>query len=162
MRLLLIDAGIDFEYKRIPLGKWPNIKKELVNEGKHIPCLPYVVTKSGKFYDRVAPLMKRIARDVGKYIPSDSDDEYLADAYSDVYLDWRSKWVNCFYEQKDEKDEQDKNGKVKWVQKFYAEADVEQAKYKYARELESQYSNWNSILGEKGGPYVLGQKVAFV
>lgn len=157
VRLLLEDAGVNFGYERIELEKWPHIKKRLVEEGHYIPTLPYLITKSGKFYDRVTPLMKRISKGLGRYIPSNSDDEYLVDKYSDLYLDWRTKWVNCFYVKSGEKDEETRG--TNWIQCSYVESEVKEAKDKYNKELFTQYSNWNSILGDKGGPYVLGEEV---
>lgn len=133
----MTDAGIDFEYERIPIEKWPGIKKDLMEGGARAPVLPYVVTKSGELYTRVAPLMRTISKSVGKYAPKDAHDEYLVDSYSDLTLDWR----------------------VKWVQRYFVDADTKEVEDAYVKELEWQYSTWNAILGDRNGPYVLGQEV---
>lgn len=134
----MTDAGIDFQYERFPKEKWLIVKKELIEGGSREAILPYMITKSGKLYTRVAPIMRRVSKVLGKYIPKDEYDEYLVDAYSDITLDWRTKWVQRYFIDMDRKD----------VQESYAE------------ELASQYLNWNNILGDRGGPYVFGQEVS--
>lgn len=132
-----MDAGIDFEYKRLAFDEWPVMKKELIAGGVRAPVLPFFVTQSGQVYTRVAPLMRRISKAIGKYIPENADDEYLIDSYSDLTLDWRNNWV----------------------QRYFIDAEKKEAEAVYAKQLERQYSIWNDILGDKDGAYVLGQEV---
>lgn len=136
LRLLLNDAGIKFEYIRLTFSEWPSIKQKLIEDGCRIPTLPYLVTKSGKIYGATAPLLRLISKKLNKYIPKNAEDEYLADAYSDIYLDWMNKWVNVFIS-KDPK----------------ATNDYETT-YR-----DNQQTNWENILSDKGGPYIFGGEV---
>lgn len=137
LRLLLDDADIKFEYIKLAYSEWPPIKQKLVEDGHRIPTLPYLVTKSGKFYAATAPLLRLISKKLNKYIPKDIEDEYLADAYSDIYLDWMSKWVNVYFVNKDPK-----------VVAHY------ETTYR-----DNQQTNWENILSDKGGPYIFGEEV---
>jgi glutathione S-transferase len=138
--LLLEDAGVDFEYKRIDFPDWPSTKQNLIHSGDRIPTLPYLTTKTGNLYGRAAPLMRKISKELGKYIPTNAEDEYLADSYSDLYLDWRTKWIDA----------------------SIFNPNNEKVQETYTKECDFQYANWNNILGDKGGPYVLGQEIAYV
>jgi glutathione S-transferase len=84
--------------------------------------------------------MRRVAKSLGKYIPTDLDDEYLADAYSDVILDWRSKWVDRYYVRTHD-------------------SNIEEI---YAKELDTEYANWEKILGDRNGPYIFGEEIIYV
>lgn len=136
LRLLLNDAGVKFEYIKLAFSEWPSVKQKLIENGCRIPTLPYLVTKSGRFYGTTAPLLRLISKKLNKYIPKDTEDEYLADAYSDLYLDWMNKWVEVLVS---------KDPKI---------ANHYETTYR-----DNQQTNWENILGDKSGPYILGEEV---
>lgn len=135
--MLLDDAGISYEYSRVLFNDWTATKQKTIDNGKRIHTLPVLVTKSGKFYGTTAPILRLISKKLNKYIPKDPEDEYLADAYSDIYLDWMTKWMEVFFIRRDPKVTQE---------------------YEVAYRV-AQHKNWNNILGDRKGPYILGDEV---
>lgn len=138
VKLLLEDAGISFDYKRFEFSEWPAVKQSLIDSKNRVPTMPYVTTKSGEFFGRTAPLMRMISKDIGKYIPSSPEDEYLADAYSDVYLDWETKWLNAVFS-----------------------SDKEELAKHETESRPALYSNWNDIFGDRNGPYIFGDEISY-
>lgn len=136
LRLFFNDAGISFEYVRVTFAEWPEMKQKLIQDGHRMPTLPYLFTKENKFYGTTAPLLRYISKKLNKYIPKDPEEEYLADAYADLYLDWMSKWVEAFLSKESD------------------------AMSNYENEYcASQHANWNNILGDKKGPFIFGDEV---
>ncbi|KAL9544347.1 hypothetical protein MBANPS3_007673 [Mucor bainieri] len=138
LRLFFNDAGISFEYIRVTFAEWPEMKQKLIQDGHRLPTLPYLLTKSGKFYGTTAPLLRYISKKLNKYIPKDPEEEYLADAYADLYLDWMSKWVEAFLSK-------ESNAMSNYENEYCA----------------SQHANWNNILGDKKGPFIFGDEISY-
>ncbi|KAI8091460.1 glutathione S-transferase [Gilbertella persicaria] len=70
VRLLLEDAGVDFEYDRCTFEEWGIQKEKLIAQGIHKPTLPYI-TIDGK----------------------DEDEAQLVDAYADTVTDDITRWA---------------------------------------------------------------------
>lgn len=136
LRLLFDDADLDFEYVRYTYDEWPAVKQKLILEGHHMPTLPYLITKEGKFYGTTVPLIRFICKKLNKYIPKFAEDNYLADAYSDLYNDWMSKWAEIWFS---------KDPKVK--------------NYYETTYCDTQLENWHNILSDRDGPYIFGDEV---
>ncbi|RSL43075.1 hypothetical protein CEP53_011880 [Fusarium sp. AF-6] len=94
VKLLLIDAGIDFE-ERLYLrdNTWPETKERLKKQGLtrsgQVPALEY----KGLILTGHIPILRFLSRDLGGYDGSTNQDKYLVDVVSDIYVDWRVHWV---------------------------------------------------------------------
>ncbi|KAI9475970.1 MAG: glutathione S-transferase [Benjaminiella poitrasii] len=139
IRLLLEDAGLKYEYNRISFGDWPKTKQNLIENDSRFPTLPYVTTKNGKLYGTTVACMRAISKSLNKYYPDNAEEQYLADAYSDLSLDWMNKFLSVKLFGQDEAAKKD------YVDNF----------------LPAQLVNWNKILTDKGGPYLLGAEISY-
>ncbi|GAN08955.1 glutathione S-transferase [Mucor ambiguus] len=138
LRLLFDDTDMDFEYIRYKYDEWPAVKQKLILEGHRMPTLPFLITKEGKFYGTSVPLIRFICKKLNKYIPKLTEDEYLADAYSDLYNDWMSKWAEI------------------WLN-----SDPKVKEHYETTYCDTQLDNWHNILGDRDGPYVFGDKISY-
>ncbi|KAI7901443.1 glutathione S-transferase [Cokeromyces recurvatus] len=142
IRLLLEDAGLKYEYIRIAFKDWPKTKENLIDNGSRAPTLPYITTKNGKLYNTMVASMRAIAKTLGsekKYYPEDAEDQYLADVYCDLSLDWMNKLLSV---------------------KLFGQDEAAKKDYmdQYAPK---QLANWNNILNDKNGPYLLGDEISY-
>ncbi|KAJ4251454.1 hypothetical protein NW762_011437 [Fusarium torreyae] len=135
VKLFLKDAGINFEEKRYAYDDtWKESSEKLKKQGLTrtglVPSLEY----KGLILTQHVPILRFLARDLGKYDGQTNEDKYLADAVTDLYIDWRSKWVPNLSNPSDE-------FKDKIVPEYY---DV----------LAQYYS-------DREGPYLLGNEVSY-
>ncbi|KAI8967885.1 glutathione S-transferase [Mycotypha africana] len=139
VRLLLIDAGLDFKYVRHTFDEWKVLKQQLIEQqNAGIPTMPFMYI-DGKYYSKTVPLMRFIARKLGQYEGKDDDENQLLDAYSDMIMDWATAWAIATFRGTDEQREN----------------------YKTTTSPE-KYETWETILSNKKGPYVLGERITYV
>ncbi|KAI5465066.1 glutathione S-transferase [Mariannaea sp. PMI_226] len=132
VRLFMKDAGIDYEDVLYSYDEtWPttNDKLGLTSTGK-LPALEY----KGNFLTQHLPILRYLARDLGRYDGETNDEKFFVDAVSDVYIDWRFQWVLQLSERTDK----------------YKDVTVP----KYLEVLEEHYSKNN-------GPYLLGDRITY-
>lgn len=90
VRLFLKDAGVDYEEKLYPYDdSWAAKKAQLVKDGitktGQLPSLEY----KGQVLIQHMPILRYLARDLGKYDGESSEEKYLVDLVADAYVDWR-------------------------------------------------------------------------
>lgn len=90
VRLFLKDAGFDYEEKLYPYDdSWAAKKAQLVKDGitktGQLPSLEY----KGQVLIQHMPILRYLARDLGKYDGESSEEKYLVDLVADAYVDWR-------------------------------------------------------------------------
>ncbi|ORE11129.1 glutathione S-transferase [Rhizopus microsporus var. microsporus] len=137
VRLLLEDAGVDYEYVRLTADQWKEKKAELIKEGIPGPTMPYI-TINGKHYAKTVPAMRFLAKKLGKYLGENDDEEHLLDAYADFAGDWTSRWATTLFRGSDE----DK--------KVYAETTFPQT-----------LDTVEQMLSKSSGPYLLGERITY-
>ncbi|KAJ6438050.1 DDE superfamily endonuclease, CENP-B-like protein [Purpureocillium lavendulum] len=135
VRLLLKDAGIDFEDIRYVFDDtWSSTKIQLQKQGLtktgKLPALQY----KGHALNQHIPILRYLARDLGQYDGETTWDKYVVDAVSDIYVDWRFKWVANL-------------GNV-----------TEHYKSHFAPEY---YAILSTYYSDRNGPYLLGQKITY-
>ncbi|UKZ81487.1 hypothetical protein TrVFT333_009259 [Trichoderma virens FT-333] len=135
VNLFLKDVGVEYKDLRYAYDNtWPSTSEDLTRKG---------LTKTGKVpsleYKNVVlnqhiPTLRYLARDLGRYDGETSWEKYIVDAVSDIYIDWRFKWVaNLGNSTKEYKDD--------IVPKYYG--------------VLAQY------YAETEGPYLLGNKITY-
>ncbi|PYI05162.1 hypothetical protein BO78DRAFT_398345 [Aspergillus sclerotiicarbonarius CBS 121057] len=136
VKLFLKDAGIEFTEIRYPFDDtWPQNSQKLQEQGISrtgaVPALEY----QGHILTQHIPILRYLARDLGRYDGETNWEKYLVDAVADIYIDWRAEWVCNLIKKSDKyKDE--------LAPKFY--------------KLVAQYYS------DTEGPYLLGDKVTYV
>lgn len=140
VRLLLEDAGIPYQYIRIPIPEWESgYKAKMIEEGIRSPTLPYI-TVNGQYYGKTFPLNRFIARTLGQYEGKTEADRHLVDSCADIINDWIVKWAHCTFH-------------------AYNEEEFQQYKEKY---VIKQYKVWNDILSDRPqGRYILGEEISY-
>ncbi|CAO3691003.1 unnamed protein product [Rhizopus stolonifer] len=138
IRLLLEDAGLDYEYVRLTFAQWGEKKVELSKQGIPGPTMPFI-TVGDKYYGKTAPIIRFIAKKLGKYNGVNDDEEQLLDAYADTVLDWAGKWAAAIFSGNEE------NIKT----------------YEETHRVTAQ-SSVNSMLASTEGPYIFGEKITYV
>ncbi|KAF1799913.1 glutathione S-transferase [Mucor lusitanicus] len=139
IRLLLKDAGIDFDYVRLEGKEWMELKQKLVADKKAAsPTLPFI-TIDGKYYGKTIPIMRYISNKLGKYIASNEEDVQLVDAYADVVMGWIDRWANAYFW----------NPNEETVKKYEGE------------QIAQAYTDFENILATRGGPYLLGETITY-
>ncbi|ORZ01461.1 hypothetical protein BCR43DRAFT_434583, partial [Syncephalastrum racemosum] len=90
VKLLLQDSGVSHEYIRPERDQWPALKQQMIDRGCFPGVMPIVELEDGKLYGGTIPAMRVLSRKLGKYLPSDEEDQYMADSVADLSLDWAS------------------------------------------------------------------------
>ncbi|KAJ6011975.1 hypothetical protein N7499_013056 [Penicillium canescens] len=135
VKLFMKDAGINFKEVRYAYDKtWPKISKILQEQGitrtGKVPALEY----QGLILTQHIPILRYLARDLGSYDGETNQEKYAVDAVSDIYIDWRSKWVANLSNKTDQyKDEV----------------------------VPTYYSILGQYYSDNEGPYLLGDKVTY-
>ncbi|KAH7159784.1 glutathione S-transferase [Dactylonectria estremocensis] len=135
IRIFLRDAGIEFNDIRYPYeSTWKATTGELANHGatrtRKLPALEY----GGKILTQHLPILRFLARDLGRYDGETNEEKYLVDVLGDIYIDWRVQWVNQLGGLTDEY-------KNEYLTKYY--------------DIVDQYYS------EQDGPYLLGDKISY-
>ncbi|QYT00309.1 hypothetical protein H0G86_007396 [Trichoderma simmonsii] len=95
VNLFLKDAGLEYQDIRYsyPGETWQNTSDELKRRGLtrtgKLPAVEY----NGHVLNQHIPTLRYLARDLGRYDGETSWEKYVVDAVSDIYIDWRFKWV---------------------------------------------------------------------
>ncbi|KAL4943226.1 hypothetical protein BDV06DRAFT_190526 [Aspergillus oleicola] len=135
VNLFLKDAGIDKKDVFYPYDEtWPATSDKLAQQGLTrtglLPALEY----QGSIYTQHIPILRFLARELNAYDGETSKEKYIVDAVSDLYIDWRSQWVESLHGPTPK----------------YKDTVVP----KYYRIIGEYYS-------ETPGPYLLGDKVTY-
>lgn len=138
VRLLLQDAGVDFEYVRHTFPEWIQLKQKLLSENIRAPTMPFI-TIDGKYYGKTAPILRFISQKLNKYGGSDEDETQLLDVYTDMIMDWTmqlsaSNWGSF----------------TEAATKTYKDATRPQL-----------YKTFNDILSDTKGPFLLGENISY-
>ncbi|KAJ8662491.1 hypothetical protein O0I10_001451 [Lichtheimia ornata] len=140
IRMLLDDAGVDYEYNYIPFHEefLTKVRYQWVESGHPFDCAP-MIELDGKRYGASQPIIRFLSKKLGKYIPTDDlDAEQFVDATTDYAMDWartvfRAKYVG-------------------------GEEGLEEYK---KTELDKFFTRFNRIFGVHEGPYALGQEISY-
>ncbi|KKP02763.1 hypothetical protein THAR02_05152 [Trichoderma harzianum] len=137
VNLFLKDAGIEYQEIRYsyPGEKWQKTSDELKRQGlTRTGKLPAVEYNSHVLNQHI-PTLRYLARDLGRYDGETSWEKYVVDAVSDIYIDWRFKWV----------------------------ANLGNSTEEYKNDTAPQYYDvLAQYYAESGGPYLLGDKITYV
>lgn len=138
IRLLLEDAGVDYEYRRYDHGQWKGLKEKLLAKNIRNPTMPYV-TIDGKYYGKTAPVLRFLSHKLGKYEGDNEDEAQILDAYTDMMNDWIYKWV-----------------------KTITGNPTEELLTTYREETcPDIFKTWDNILSDTKGPFLLGDKISY-
>lgn len=136
IRLLLEDAGVDFEYVRHSAAEWKELKQQLLADKVRAPTMPYI-TVDGEYYGKTVPVMRFLSHKLGQYEGSNEKEVQLLDAYSDMIMDWAFRWA---------------------IGVFGDEAQLKAYKETHAV---NNYKNFEEILSDNEGPFLLGDKISY-
>ncbi|KAG2234555.1 glutathione S-transferase [Thamnidium elegans] len=138
IRLLLEDAGVDFEYIRYNAAQWQEEKQKLLDQNIRNPTMPFI-TIDGKYYGKTAPLLRFLSHKLGKYEGDNEDEFQLLDVYTDMANDWVGRWVKTVFGNPSEE-----------TVKTYREETAPQT-----------FKTWDDILSDTKGPFLLGEKISY-
>ncbi|PNP45146.1 hypothetical protein TGAM01_v206745 [Trichoderma gamsii] len=135
VNLFLKDAGIEYQDIRYPSDDtWPQTSDELKRKGLtrtgKVPAVEY----KGVVLNQHIPTLRYIARDLGRYDGETNWEKFIVDAVSDVYIDWRFKWIQNLGTKTDEYKDTFVPSYYDTIAQYYAEID---------------------------GPYLLGDKITY-
>ncbi|KAJ5464945.1 uncharacterized protein N7458_000631 [Penicillium daleae] len=135
IKLFMKDAGIEFKQVLYPYDHtWPKISQVLQQQGTtrtgQLPAVEY----QGMILIQHIPILRYLARDLGRYDGETNAEKYLVDAVSDIYIDWRYRCGANFIKKDD-------TYKDEFVPQYYNTL--------------GQYYN------DHEGPYLLGDKVTY-
>ncbi|KAJ5088914.1 glutathione S-transferase [Penicillium angulare] len=136
VNLFLKDAGIEVHQARYPWdASWSqqseSLKKQGITRTGKVPSLEY----KGRILTQHIPILRYLARDLQRYDGGTNWEKYHVDAVSDIYVDWRAKWVGYLMEASAEYKDQ-------YVVEYY-------------NLMAEYYSDYE-------GPYLLGEKITYV
>ncbi|OCT44697.1 Glutathione S-transferase P 10 [Cladophialophora carrionii] len=136
VRVFLRELGIDFEDKRYAYDEtWQPLGKEFQQKGLSLTGKLPVLDIDGHILSQHIPILRYLSRSVGGYDGTSNYDKWLVDAVSDIYVDWREKWVANL------------SGKA--------------PNYK-SETVPYFYSIWDKLYSRNAGPYLLGNQVTYV
>ncbi|KAI9358706.1 glutathione S-transferase [Pilaira anomala] len=138
IRLLLEDAGVDFEYIRFTPEQWTEEKQKLLTQNVREPTVPYMFI-DGKYYGKNMPLLRVLSRKLGKYDGENEDEVHLLDAYTDMINDWGTKWGNAYFHNHTEEN-----------MKTYKEVTCP-----------AIFKTWDAIISDSNGPFLLGERISY-
>ncbi|KAI8334659.1 class gamma glutathione S-transferase 2 [Chlamydoabsidia padenii] len=138
LNLFLKDSGINMEYIRHTHAEWPAIKEDLLkNKNVLHPTMPFVEI-NGKVFNKTAPTMRYLSKQLGKYQGSNDEENYQLDVVADIVRDHFASLVPLFFSKDEEKlKEHYENGTKKYLDAY------------------------NAIYGQLEGPYILGEQISY-
>jgi glutathione S-transferase len=135
VKLFLTDTGIEFKEVLYPYDHtWPQNSQVLQQQGLTRTGKLPALEYQGLILTQHIPILRYLARDLGQYDGETNAEKYAVDAVADIYIDWRSRWVANL-------GKKDDAYKDDFVPQYY--------------NLLGQYYN------DRGGPYLLGDKVTY-
>lgn len=138
LNLFLKDTGIEMKYIRHTHAEWPAIKEDLVNNKKVLhPTMPFVEV-NGKYFNKTAPTMRYLSKQLGKYEGANDEENYQLDAVSDIVRDHFGSLYPLFFSKDDEK-----------------------LREHFEKDTKKYLAAYENIFAQKGGPYILGENVSF-
>jgi glutathione S-transferase len=138
VRLLLEDAGVDFEYVKYNAAEWKEVKQQLIADKVRGPTMPYL-SVDGKYYGKTLPIMRFISHKLGKYEGRNDEENQLLDAYSDAIMDWAFRWAIASFNDPTEEQKQNYKDNV----------------------AANAYKLFEDVLSDTEGPYLLGENISY-
>ncbi|KAM0252372.1 hypothetical protein ACHAQJ_007755 [Trichoderma viride] len=93
IRLFFRDAGIEFNDIRHAYDTWSAASEKFKQEGiTRTGKLPALLINDSVLNQHI-PILRYLARDLGRYDGVTNNEKFQIDAVSDVYIDWRTRWV---------------------------------------------------------------------
>ncbi|KAK1148529.1 hypothetical protein N8T08_009535 [Aspergillus melleus] len=135
VKLFLMDAGIEVKEVRYPYDEtWAENSKKLQQQGitrtRKLPALEH----QGMILTQHIPILRFFARELGRYDGRTNAEKFVVDAVSDIYIDWRSRWV----------------------------ANLTGKSDTYKNEVAPEYYNLlDQYYRDQAGPYLLGDSVTY-
>ncbi|KAJ8662493.1 hypothetical protein O0I10_001453 [Lichtheimia ornata] len=136
IRMLLDDAEIKYEYNLIDREQWPTLKAKWTEEGLPFDCVP-MIELDGKRYAGTQPILRFLAKKLGKYAPADADLEQYVDVTADYAGDWARAVFKAIFNPPNGIDEYKKN------------------------DLEKYFKRFDRIYGAHKGPYAAGEEISY-
>ncbi|RKP27780.1 hypothetical protein SYNPS1DRAFT_12171 [Syncephalis pseudoplumigaleata] len=144
--IFLADANIPFKEHHISRAEWLAARKQFqttaVKHAGHNSSLPSVrnpfgstptIEVNGQWYAHTTPILRLIARELGRYDGKSNEEKYLVDAVADITADWRAAWIDMLF------------SKDRYIQKSRPRfVDACQA-----------------YVQSRGGPYLLGDRISY-
>ncbi|KAH6606924.1 glutathione s-transferase chloride channel [Trichoderma cornu-damae] len=135
VRLFMKDAGIEFNDIRHPYDDtWPATSEKLKQDGITRTGKVPALLINGVILNQHIPILRYLSRDLGRYDGETNHEKYQIDAVSDIYVDWRARWVASLSGVTDD----------------------------YKKNFLPQYYNIIAeYYSENKGPYLLGDKISY-
>ncbi|RFU75739.1 glutathione s-transferase chloride channel, c-terminal [Trichoderma arundinaceum] len=94
VRLFMRDAGIKFnDIRHAYDDTWPATSEKLKAEGITRTGKVPALLINGVTLNQHIPILRYLSRDIGRYDGETNHEKFQIDAVSDVYIDWRTRWV---------------------------------------------------------------------
>jgi len=136
VRLFLRELRIEFEDKRYAYdATWADLGKVFKQKGISVTQKLPVLDIDGHILSQHIPILRYLSRSAGGYDGTNTYDKWLVDAVSDVYVDWRAKWVANLTENS---------------------PDYKKTTVPYFYEI------WDNFYSRNAGPYLLGNEITYV
>ncbi|KAI8056646.1 glutathione S-transferase [Syncephalis plumigaleata] len=135
--MMLTDAGVEYTTNNIKFEEWPATKQKLIDNGLSPNGTLPIMELDGKNYVHHLPILRVLARQLGKYGGNNDYETYEIDSYADLLNDFTKAWIAS-----------------NWGD--------ENVKAKYAKEQQPRYLDGvNRFLAQHEGPYLLGNEISY-
>ncbi|KAL8909667.1 MAG: hypothetical protein Q9171_004938 [Xanthocarpia ochracea] len=142
IRLMCEDAGIAYIDIRYSFEEYPDYKKTVIVEKNPTANVP-ILELDGKTLTQSYAILRRFARQLGKYDGETEEEKYWADAMCDIAIDWRYSFVSAFFSPNKEE-----------TYPKHQQTD----RRRFLKALETHLTRHESSLQ---GPYVVGEKFTY-
>ncbi|KAI8056647.1 glutathione S-transferase [Syncephalis plumigaleata] len=137
INMMLTDAGVEYTFSDFTFEEWPAIKQKLIDSGLSPNGTVPLLELDGKSYVHQLPIMRVLARHLGKYGGNNDYEAYEIDSYADLLNDYNKAWGVAHWG--------DDNDKAKFVNE-------QQPRY---------LDGVNRFLAQHEGPYLLGNEISY-
>jgi glutathione S-transferase len=135
--MMLTDAGVEYTVSDFDFKEWLPIKEKLIASGLSPNGTVPLLELDGKSYVHQLPILRVLARRLGKYGGNNEDEVYEIDSFADMLNDFSMAWARSHWG-----DAADKA--------------------KYINEHQPRYlSGVERFLARKEGPYILGHEISY-